>query len=331
MSKVLAIALNTFREAVRNKILYFLLIFALMIMGFSTFLSDLSIAAPEKLIKDLGLASIEIFGFLIAVFVGVYLVYNELDKKTIYTIVSKPIDRYQFILGKYFGLLITIYVNVVIMSIFFFSVLYYRENTVYDLLMKAMYDETAPGQYAERGNLTWIYYKFYFGGFVQAVGQAVLTLFGYSTNMTVNLMPAIYMSALGLAILTSFAIFYSTFSTPTLSAVFTFLTYIIGSLCEDILRYAERLAQNVGGSAALTGADAFKYWFAQVAMHVTPNLALFDKRLEAVYSAQGTVTMSTLPALEWNPIDPLAVVYGAVYVVGVLSIACMIFNRRNFK
>ncbi|MFH0793744.1 MAG: ABC transporter permease subunit, partial [bacterium] len=107
MSKVYAIALNTFKEAVRNRILYILLIFALVLMGSSGVISDLSIAEPEKIVKDLGLAGINFFGLLIAIFIGIGLVYNELDKKTIYTIVSKPIDRHQFLLGKYFGLLLT--------------------------------------------------------------------------------------------------------------------------------------------------------------------------------------------------------------------------------
>jgi len=81
MSKTLAIALNTFKEAVRNRILYILLIFALIIMGSSGIISDLSIAAEDKIIKDLGVASINFFGLLIAIFVGIGLVYNEIDKK----------------------------------------------------------------------------------------------------------------------------------------------------------------------------------------------------------------------------------------------------------
>jgi len=329
MSKVLAIALNTFKEAVRNKILYFLLIFALLIMGFSGVISDLSIAAPEKLIKDLGLASIDFFGFLIAVFVGVYLVYNELDKKTIYTIVSKPIDRYQFILGKYFGLLITIYVNMLIMSIFFFAVLYFRDATDYDKVVKAIYVEVSPGNWEPvgGGNPQVLYYMYHLKQFGLAIIKGIATVFGYWEPLTHHLMRVIAMSALGLAIITAFAILYSTFSTPTLSAVFTFLTWVIGNLCEDILRYADRLAQKAGGVENLVGPDLMKYYFAQVAMHIVPNLALFDKRTEAIY---GSWDVST-PNIHHVPIDWVSVVYGFVYIAGVLTLASMIFNRRNFK
>ncbi len=327
MGKTLGIALNTFKEAVRNKVLYFLLIFALLLMGFSNVISDLSIAAPEKLIKDLGLASIDFFGFLIAVFVGVYLVYTELDKKTIYTIVSKPIDRHQFNLGKFFGLLITIYVNVIIMSIFFFAVLYFRESTSMDKINKFLYKEVSPGNYEAQGNVQLLYYWYHLKMFFIAIGKGIVTLFGYWEPITAGLLKVVFMSAMGLMIITSFAILYSTFSTPTLSAVFTFLTYIIGSLCEDILRYGERLAQKAGGVEQLVGPDKMKYWFATVAMYITPNLALFDLRNEAVH---GPTELAT-PDVHQVTLYPWNIVYGLAYTAGVLVLASMIFRRRNFK
>lgn len=324
MGKVVAIALNTFKEAVRNKVLYFLLIFAILLMGFSAFISDLSIANPQKLIKDLGLASIDFFGFLIAVFVGVYLVYNELDRKTIYTIVSKPIDRTQFLLGKFFGLLFTIYVNIAIMSFFFFAVLYYREATQDDVMMKAMFRETGEMKW-ERVMSPGMYYL---QAVFQSMGKAFLTLLGvYSTSLTAGLLKVIAMSALGLAIITSFAIFYSTFSTPTLSAVFTFLTFIIGSLAEDIVRYAERLAQRAGGYEQMVGPDLVKYWFALVSVHVVPNLSYFDRRTEAVYGAPDIpAPMTGPPLMDWQ-----TVVYGICYTAAVLALGSLIFRRRNFK
>lgn len=323
MSKVIAIALNTFKEAVRNKVLYFLLIFALLIMGFSGVISDLSIASPEKLVKDLGLASIDFIGFLIAVFVGVYLVYNEIDKRTIYTIVSKPINRSQFVLGKFFGLLFTIAVNVAIMSFFFFAVLYWREATETDTLYKAVMREVSPGQYEQVQSVGVYYLK----AAAASAGKAFLTLFGWSTPLTAGLLKTILLSLLGLSIITAFAILYSTFSTPTLSAVFTTLTWIIGSLAEDIVRYADRLAQKAGGVEQLIGADRFKYYFALGAVHVVPNLAYFDRRTEAVYGAPDLPAPMTGPVL----LDWQTVLYGIVYTAAIVTLACLIFRRRNFK
>ncbi len=324
MGKIIVIALNTFREAVRNKVLYFLLIFAILLIGFSTVISDLSIAQPEKLIKDLGLASIDFFGFLIAVFVGVYLVYNELDRKTIYTIVSKPIDRTQFILGKFFGLLFTIYVNVAIMTFVLFAVLYFRDVTQYDVMSKVIYDLDSTGSYVQVQSSASYY--------AQALGSSILKSLGtmigvYVVPMTAGLMKVIFFSMLSLAIITAFAIFFSTFSTPTLSAVFTFLTFIIGSLCEDIMRFADKLAENAGGVAMLAEADAVKYWFCRVAVLIVPNLAYFDRRMEAVYGAPDvTAAMTGPPLLDWQTI-----LYGLTYTGAVLCLASLIFRRRNFK
>lgn len=325
MGKIVVIALNTFKEAVRNKVLYFLLIFAVIIIAFSTIISDLSIAQPEKLIKDLGLASIDFFGFLIAVFVGVYLVYNELDRKTIYTIVSKPIDRTQFILGKFFGLLFTIYVNIAIMTFVLFAVIYFRDVTQYDVMSKAVWHmNEATGQYVQQMSPTMYYIKAAGGAIAKSLGTMVGA---YTVPLTAGLMKAVLLSALGLAIITAFAIFYSTFSTPTLSAVFTFLTFVIGSLCEDIMRFADKLAEAAGGVDALAGAAAVKYWFARIAVHIVPNLAYFDRRMEAVYGAPDiTAAMTGPPLLDWQTL-----VYGVSYTIAILCLASLVFRRRSFK
>lgn len=321
MSKILAVALNTFREAVRNKILYFLLLFAILIIGFSTFLSDLAVTGPEKLIKDIGLASIDFIGFLIAVLVGINLIYNEIEKKTIYTIVSKPIDRHQFVWGKFFGLLITVYVNVIIMSIVFFTVLYYRDMTSPENLHKTL---ALDGTVNVSGAA---YTIFHIKSAFIALGKGIVTFFGYSDVMTHHLMRVIGMSMLSLAVITSYAILYSTFATPTLSAIYTFLTFVIGTMCNDIVRYAETLARNAGGMANLHGAEYVKYCVAWVGALIVPNLDLFNKRQDAVYG-KWDVMETPIPDV---PIDGMVIVYGLVYTVGIMCLACVIFNRRNFK
>ncbi len=115
--KVWAIALTTFREAVRDKILYALLIFALAMIAGSALVADLTIGEWDKIIKDLGLASIDLFGLAIAIFVGIGLVYKEIERKTIYTIASKPVARWQFLVGKYLGLATTLGAEVLIMGV----------------------------------------------------------------------------------------------------------------------------------------------------------------------------------------------------------------------
>lgn len=122
MRKIGAIAVNTFREAIRDKILYILVFFALLMIGGSILLSTLTLGEQTKIILDIGLASISLFGLFIAVFIGVGLVYKEIERRTIYTIVSKPIHRWQFLIGKYLGLVMTLFVEVAIMAAGFFLI-----------------------------------------------------------------------------------------------------------------------------------------------------------------------------------------------------------------
>lgn len=117
--KIRAIALNTFKEAIRDRILYLLLFFAAVSIIFSRVLAILAVGDRAKIITDVGLASLSVFGTLMAILIGTGLVYKEIDKRTIYTLLSKPIQRYQFLLGKYLGLLLTLLVMLVLMALIF--------------------------------------------------------------------------------------------------------------------------------------------------------------------------------------------------------------------
>src|SRR5438128_3840696 len=116
-TRVLLIARNAFREAVRDRVLYNLVVFALLLIAGSIFLGELSAGQESKIIIDLGLSAMLLFGAFIAIFVGVGLVYKEIERRTLYAILSKPIGRGQFLLGKYLGLCLTLLINVVIMGV----------------------------------------------------------------------------------------------------------------------------------------------------------------------------------------------------------------------
>ena len=112
-----AIARNTFREAVRDRVLYNLVLFVLLLTVAAIFIGELSGGQERKIIVDLGLSAMLLFGVFIAIFVGVGLVYKEIERRTIYAIFSKPVGRGEFLLGKYLGLCLTLLVNVVVMGL----------------------------------------------------------------------------------------------------------------------------------------------------------------------------------------------------------------------
>jgi ABC-type transport system involved in multi-copper enzyme maturation permease subunit len=116
MDKILTIGVNTFREAIRNKVLYSLLFFAVLVILSSLAFGALSVHEELRLTTDLGLAGMSLFSIIIAIFVGVNLVYKELERKTIYSLIPKPIHRYQFIVGKFIGMVLTLAVQLVIMA-----------------------------------------------------------------------------------------------------------------------------------------------------------------------------------------------------------------------
>jgi len=114
--RVASIARNTFREAVRDRVLYNLVLFVLLLTGAAIFIGELSGGQERKIIVDLGLSAMLLFGVFIAIFVGVGLVYKEIERRTVYAIFAKPVGRGEFLIGKYLGLCLTLLVNVLVMG-----------------------------------------------------------------------------------------------------------------------------------------------------------------------------------------------------------------------
>lgn len=322
-----AIAYNTFREAVRNRILYFILLFALVLMASSGVIRELAVSAHDRMIRNLGLMCVSFFGLMVAVFVGISLLYNELERKTIYTIVSKPVHRYQFLLGKYFGLLLTVYVIVAIMTVFFFAVLNYHAMTTDEKLLEVMTELRDDGyrHYVDDAAAKQMVYTF--RCMAVGLGRGVLNVFGFMLSpeaVSGNILVVVGRTCLELMIVTGLAILFSSFTTPTLSAVFTVLTFIAGRLNEDILRFADRVLQNAlkeGGAAQfgdLGAAVQVKVFLAQVAAHLVPNLDSLNVSDIAV--KQGIAEVWRYPGL-----------YALCYTICILSISVVVFHRRNFK
>jgi ABC-type transport system involved in multi-copper enzyme maturation permease subunit len=123
MRRVGIVALNTFREAVRDRVLYNLVFFALVMIAASILVGQISIGIEEMVIVSLGLSAISVIGLLIAVFIGVGLVSKEMDKRTLYALLAKPVRRWEFLLGKFGGLVLTLAVNTIAMAVGLFLAL----------------------------------------------------------------------------------------------------------------------------------------------------------------------------------------------------------------
>lgn len=135
MNAIRAIAALTFKEAIRNKILYLLLVFSLALISSSLIMGELTIGDELKIIKDLGLSSIHFFGILITIFIGIGLIFQEMEKRTIYLVLSKPLRRYQFLLGKFLGLAVTLFLVLTTLVLLFYGVLYLKGDPSPKLLL----------------------------------------------------------------------------------------------------------------------------------------------------------------------------------------------------
>jgi len=124
-ARIAHIASNTFREAVRDRVLYNLIAFALLLSGAAILVAQISIDIEKLVVINLGLTAVSLFGIVIAIFIGIGLVSKEIEKRTLYTVLSRPVRRWEFIIGKFFGLAGTLVVNTFFMAIGVFAALFY--------------------------------------------------------------------------------------------------------------------------------------------------------------------------------------------------------------
>lgn len=288
MNKVIQIGLNTFRESVRDKILYVIIFFSLMMMGASQGLGWVSVGEELQIVEHFSLAVVSFFGALISVFVGTGLIYKEIDKRTIYTILSKPVYRWQFIVGKFFGLMMVLFCVIAGMGLS-------------ALLFVAYSAATRSGTPTE--------------------GWTSLVLWD-------QYLLALVLVFFEVMIITAIAIFFSTVSSPVLSALFTFCSYLIGQVTPDLIRLtAAKFAIKEGGAAEtgehLSTIVAYSHWllkpFAEVMYWVLPNLTYFQGRNRVVYG-------ELISATEMG----YAILYAVCYSGMILMLAVFLFERKKF-
>jgi ABC-type transport system involved in multi-copper enzyme maturation permease subunit len=136
---VKVVAVNTIREGIRDKVFLNLLLFGVLMIGASVLMGDLSIGQSEKFIKDIGLAAISLIGVLTAILLSTGLLHRELDRRTVYSVIYRPIPRWHFLLGKYLGICAIVALNVAVMNVMFLTLLLIRGYAVQPELFKAIY------------------------------------------------------------------------------------------------------------------------------------------------------------------------------------------------
>lgn len=274
MRRIAAVARNTFREAARNKVMYSLLFFALALIVSALALGELSVHEERRMVRDVGLSGIDVFSVLIAIFVGVNLLYKELALKTVYTILPKSIARWEFVLGKWLGVMATLVVQIAVMG------------AVLALTLLAQ----GGGSGGEGGD----------GTMVRAALDSALP-------------KALWLFLMNVAIVTSVAMFFSAFSSPFLSGLFSLGVFVVGRQVPDLRQVAARIGGGLG--MALDALAA-----------VLPNLHLFVPSGTIVGSQHVSVHGQFVGAGYLGSVTAYALGYSAL----VLGLAMLIFRRRDF-
>ncbi len=266
MGKVYQIAKNTFRESIRDKILYVIAFFAAVMMFASLMLGWISIGDQLQVVQDFSLAVLSFFGALMAVFVGTGLIYKEIDKRTIYTILSKPVRRWQFLLGKYLGLLSVL--GLAMLGMLAASLLFVV-YAAYTAVNNPIADWTM------RVNWGWF-----------AVAVAMLFF--------------------ELMVVVSLAMFFGSISSPILSAIFTFTAYLVGQVSYTInymFTTFEPAKESVAAATGerLTDFDSSAYFlFRPLSVfiyYVLPDLAHFQIRNQVVLGPPPTAEQALVGVL----------------------------------
>jgi Cu-processing system permease protein len=308
MHRILAVAVNTFREAVRDRVLYGVLGVASFVVVFTLVLAEVSLDQQRRIVLDVGLASISLFSVIVSIFLGSSLLYKEIERKTLYVILPKPIRRYEFLLGKYFGIALTAFVFVAIQGTvqlcvssvqakaeaLWVSLVVVGMPALLGLLMWKARDRTAVV-------VPW-----------SAVALGAATAVAATTDLRVGpILAALALTMGEVLVLTAVALFFSAFSTPFLTALFTFGVWIVGRSADTMANMKSRAIP-----------DMVKELLKQLGK-VWPNFNLF---------VPGRHTLEVQLGDGAGPLSYLVnnMIYATAYSCVILVLAALIFQRRNF-
>ena len=306
MGRIYAIALNTFREAVRDRVLYAVLGFACAVLFFTLALAELSLHDQARVVNDVGLASISLFSVMVAIFLGSSLLYKEIERKTLYVILPKPIRRSEFLLGKYLGIVLTAVVFVGLMGALQVWITALQAGASLAVSFGLFVGLAA----ALGGALYWARDRT-----AVLVPFAVLALTSVSfiaARAGVALDPILAqlaLSAVEVLVLAAVAILFSSFSSPFLTGIFTLGIWVLGRSADDMATMKSKQLS-----------DSIRQLL-KLAAEVLPNLQL--------YVPGRTLLTGQSKVLLW-PYVATSAGYGLLYATLLLIAAAVIFQRRDF-
>ncbi len=270
MTSLWPIAYITFKEGIRNRAIYGITLFALLLFGATALFATMVPREVGKVAVDMALSTISFSGLLIVLFVGINLMAKDLDKRTIYTVLARSVSRPQYIMGKFIGMVLLITVTTVALSLMAMTATVFLKMTHADFFAR----------------FSW----------------PLIAL-------------SVFFTILMLILLSAVSFFFASFtSTSFITLVLTIITYIIGQSISGVKSLVESPAEVVGFTVSPVTVKLI-----QAAYYLFPNLSLFNIKLQAAHDL--TVTTSYVM---WT------VLYGVVYICLSITLAALIFRKKEF-
>ena len=308
LARVFVIALNTYREAVRARILHGLFALALATTGYSLIVGAYTAKNQLRVVSDLGAAAISLYSIIVAVVLGATSLYRELELKTLFPILARPVSRSEYLTGKYLGTLLVLAVFVVAntgIGLLATAVISGRGwGLPIGLALSSLAALAAVG-YAKRSSIT--YLPIAWAAFVGVAGTLLAS--GAPDDRRVFLGLGI-LTLCEVSIVTGLATLFSSFSSPFLTAVFTFALFIIGRSADTLARLPVRV---FGPFLRDLGAAVSR---------VVPNLMLYVPPRPLLTGEAANVAL-------W-PYVGSAALHALAWAVVLLALASLIFRRRDF-
>lgn len=312
MGAIIAIALNTFREAVRDRVLYSMLFFAVGLILFSLVLGKIAPQEQLRLTTDVGLAAISLMTVLLAIILGVSNLHKEIERKTVYFVLSQPIARWQFLVGKFLGMTWVLASTVAVMGGTLLTVMAWHEVSMQSWVVITALADIAIVIFLfvalRRRPYLW-----------PSILAAWMLLSGLALSTQADAAISLVFQGLSLIVteglvISSIALLFSSFSTPFLSGIMTFMVFVGGRELQWLDELSERIA-DPGFDRLLSLVEV-----------VFPNCYLF---VPSVNLLEGRFVITDTPLAPWVLVGNSAV-YGILYSAIALCIAGLILWRRDF-
>lgn len=306
LGRIYAIGINTFREAVRDRVLYGVVGCATAVLLFSLALAELSLNEQQRVVMDIGLASISLFAVIVAVFLGSSLLYKEIERKTLYVILPKPIHRAEFLLGKYAGIVLTALVFILLMGavqLWVASVQAGAEAWALLAVPVVMGVALGIGMRVSRDR-TAVLVPMSLAAALAAGAVAA------SAGVEVGVVAAsLLLNAAEVAVVSAVALLFSSFSTPFLTGLLSLGVWIVGRSADDM---ASMRSDAIGPEV-----KSLLVFLSEI----VPNFNLFvPGRQSLLDDSHGGPVVYVAETLG----------YAALYTAVVLFLAALIFRRRDF-